>query len=416
MPRRLGLTRDGRLLFAGRALRTFGFGYLSVILALYLAARGLSAPQIGAVLTATLVEDALETTFLAAVADRVGRRRILVVTPLFLTLAGALLAVARAPWLLMVGAVVGTLSPGGQEAGPFSPLEQAVLPETVPRDFRTRAFAWYNLFGFLPAALGALVTGVWLGAARWLGEDALAAYRGLFWLYAGSGVALSLLYTRLSPAVEVPAGTERDPVRAGSTRIGLHRSRGIVLQLAGLQAVDALAGGFVVQSLLVYWFHRRYGVGPEFLGPLFFGTNLLSAVSFLVAARIAERFGLLNTMVFTHLPSNILLAMVPLLPSFPLAAVALLARHLLSQMDVPTRQAYTMALVAPDERSAAAGFTTSARALAQAVAPVFSGFALARAATGLPFFLAGGLKIAYDLALYSRFRRVPLPGESKGGS
>jgi MFS family permease len=416
MSRRLRLTADGRLLFAGRALRTFGFGYLSVILALYLAARGLSAPQIGAVLTATLVEDALATTFLAAVADRVGRRRILVVTPLFLTLAGVILAVAKAPWLLMVGAVVGTLSPGGQEAGPFSPLEQAVLPETVPRDSRTRAFAWYNLFGFLPAALGALVTGVWLGAARWLGEDTLAAYRGLFWLYAGSGVALSLLYTRLSPAVEVPAETERVPVRAGSTRIGLHRSRGVVLQLAGLQAVDALAGGFVIQSLLVYWFHRRYGVGPEYLGPLFFGTNLLSAVSFLVAARIAERFGLLNTMVFTHLPSNILLAMVPLLPSFPLAAVALLARHLLSQMDVPTRQAYTMALVAPDERSAAAGFTASARALAQAVAPVFSGFALARAATGLPFFLAGSLKIAYDLALYFRFRRVPLPGESRGGS
>jgi MFS family permease len=418
VPGGLGLTRDGRLLFAGRALRTFGFGYLSVILTLYLADRGLSAPQIGAVLTATLVEDALATTFLAAVADRLGRRRVLVFTSLLITLAGVLLAVADAPWLLMVAAIVGTLSPGGQEAGPFSPLEQAILPETVPRQTRTRAFAWYNVFGFLPAALGALAAGAWLGAAHWLGHGELAAYSGLLWLYAGSGILLSLLYTRLSPAVEVPPGKEgeRDGRREGRARMGLHRSRGIVLQLAGLQAVDALAGGFVVQSLLVYWFHKRYGVGPEVLGPLFFGTNLLSAVSFLVAARVADRFGLLNTMVFTHLPSNALLAIVPLLPSFPLAAVALLARHLLSQMDVPTRQAYTMALVAPDERSAAAGFTTSARAMAQAVAPVFSGFALARAATGLPFFLAGGLKIVYDVALYFRFRRVPLPEESNGGS
>src|SRR5437867_4007271 len=188
-----------------------------------------------------------------------------------------------------------------------------------------------------------------------------------------------------------------------------------MLQLAGLQAVDALAGGFVVQSLLVITrcagtrFHRRYGVGPELLGPLFFGTNVLSAASFLGAAWIAERVGLLNTMVFTHLPSNVMLALVPLMPSFPLAALALLLRHLLSQMDVPTRQAYTMALVAPDERAAAAGFTTSARALAQTVAPALAGFAMARAATGLPFYLAGGLKSVYDLALYWRFRGVTLP-------
>jgi MFS family permease len=404
----LGLTRDGRLLFMGRALRTFGFGYLSVILTLYLARRGLSTLQIGAVLTATLVEDALATTALAAIADRVGRRRVLMLTPLFITLAGALLALARQPWLLMIAAVVGTLSPGGQEAGPFSPLEQAALPEAARREALTRAFAWYNVCGFLPAALGALAAGAWLSAARWLGADRMAAYHGLLWLYATSGLALSLLYARLSPAVEA----RRHSPDVQPAHLGLHRSRRIVAQLAGLQAVDALAGGFVVQSLLVYWFHLRYGVGPEVLGPLFFGTNLLSAVSFLVAARVADRFGLLNTMVFTHLPSNVLLALVPLLPSLPLAAATLLARHLLSQMDVPTRQAYTMALVAPDERSAAAGFTTSARAMAQAVAPVFSGLTMARAAMGLPFFLAGGLKIAYDLALYFRFRGVSLPDEA----
>src|SRR5437867_1048165 len=319
MPKRLGLTQDGWLLFTGRAIRTFGFGSLSLILALYLARRGLTAPEIGVVLTATLIEDALVTTLLAAVADRVGRRRILILTPLLITLAGAVLALARRPWLLMLGAVVGTLSPSGQEAGPFSPLEQAALPEAVPREVRTRAFAWYNICGFFPAALGALAAGLWLGGMRRLGMDELDAYRGLLWLYAVSGVLLSLIYARLSPAVEVARAPKSRPAR-----LGLHRSRGIVLRLAGLQAVDALAGGFVVQSLLVYWFYLRFGAGPPVLGPLFFGTNLLSALSFLTAARVAERFGLLNTMVFSHLPSNVLLALVPLLPSLPLAAATLL--------------------------------------------------------------------------------------------
>jgi MFS family permease len=414
MLRGLGLTTDGRLLFAARALRTFGFGALSVVLAIYLARRGLTAALIGGVLTATLIEDALFTSGIAAVADRLGRRRVLILTPLLITFAGALLALAAHPWLLIIGAVVGTLSPAGQEAGPFSPLEQAMLPDAVRPAVRTRAFAWYNLFGFLPAALGALAAGGWLAAARAMGLPEMAAYRLLLGFYAASGVALSLLYTRLSPAIDAASGTDigGGVAAAGSIpprRFGLHRSRGIVFQLAGLQAVDALAGGFVVQSLLVYWFHLRYGVGPELLGPLFFGTNLLSAVSFLVAARVAERIGLLNTMVFTHLPSNVLLALVPLMPSLPLAAALLLARHLLSQMDVPTRQAYTMALVAPDERSAAAGFTASARAIAQSAAPVFSGFTMASAATGLPFFISGGLKVIYDLALYFRFRGVELP-------
>jgi predicted MFS family arabinose efflux permease len=357
--------------------------------------------------------------------------------PLLITLAGAVLAVASRPWLLMAAAVLGTLSPNGQEGGPFSPLEQAALPQAVRPEIRTRAFAWYNMCAYLPAALGALSAGAWLGVARRLGQDEMHAYRGMLWLYAGLGIALSVLYARLSPQVEAPARREERERERGSegekgdtaiepssqslphsrspslprSRVGLHRSRGIVLQLAGLQAVDALAGGLVVQSLMAYWLHLRFGVGPEALGPLFFGTNLLAAVSLLAAARVAERFGLLNTMVFSHLPSNVLLMLVPLMPSLPLAAIVLLTRSLLSQMDVPTRQAYTMALVAPDERSAAAGLTTSARALAQAVAPMLTGVALARAATGLPFFLGGGLKILYDLAVYFAFRRVPLPAE-----
>lgn len=399
----MNLTPDGRLLFAGRALRTFSFGYLSLALALYLSARGFSAAAIGGVLTATLVEDAVFTALAAGLANRLGRRRLLMACSLLISFAGVMLAVGERAWVLVVGAVLGTLSPSGQEAGPFSPVEQALLPATVSREERTRAFAWYNVAGYVPAALGSLAASGWLKAAAALGMPEPTAFRALLWFYALCGIALALVYQRLSPAAEAGA------TRAPAARMGLHRSRRIVLELAGLQAVDSLAGGFIVQSLLVYWFHLRFGVGASALGPLFFGTNLFSAVSFLVAARVAGRVGLLNTMVFSHLPSNVLLCLVPLAPSFPLAAALLLARHLLSQMDVPTRQAYTMALVAPDERPAAAGFTTSARGLAQAAAPVITGVALQRAASGLPFFLAGGLKIAYDLALYFCFRKVPLP-------
>jgi MFS family permease len=402
----LGLSRDGRILFLGKAVRAFLFGFLSVVVALHLAGRGLSTVRIGEVFTATMIEDAVLTMILAAMADRVGRRRILVATAPLLTLGGIALALAHRPWLLMLGAILGTLSPNGQEAGAFSPIEQAMLPEAVRPDVLPRAFAWYNVFGFLPAALGSLTAGGWLKAAGLLGLEAGAAYRGMLWLYAAGGLVLLVLYWQLSSA------SERRRPAAAAPLLGLHRSRKVVLQLSGLQALDSLAGSMVLQSLLAYWFHLRFGIEAQVLGPLFFGTNLLSALSFLAAARVAERIGLLNTMVFTHLPSNVLLLLVPLMPSFPLAAAVLLMRHVLSQMDVPTRQAYTMVLVVPDERPAAAGFTSSARALAQSLGPLCSGFAFAGAASGLPFFLAGGLKIVYDLSLYVRFRSVPLPSET----
>ncbi len=403
----LGLSREGRLLFVAKAVRAFGFGWLSVVLALYLAKRGLSSVEIGAVFTATMVEDALLTMLLAAAAARLGPARVMLFTAPLIAIGGALLAVAQTRWLLLAGAVLGTLSPNGQEAGPFTAMEQALLPGAVRPGSRTRLFGWYNVFGFLPAALGALAAGLSLGWALGRGTDQLAAYRWMLWVYAGGGVVLTAVYLRLAAlptAAEAP-----EPRRVGA--LGLHRSQSAVLQLAGLQAVDALAGGFIIQSLLAYWFQLRFGVGPEALGALFFGTNLLSAMSFLLATRIAERFGLLNTMVFTHLPSNVLLLLVPFMPSFTAAAALLLARHMLSQMDVPTRQAYTMALVAPEERPAAAGLTGSARALAQALAPIVSGATMGIAASGAPFFLSGGLKIVYDLALFFRFRSVALPDE-----
>ncbi len=407
------MTRDGALVFAGRAVRTFSLGALSLALPLLLKERGLSATALGGVLTATLVEDALLTMAVTSLAPRWGRRRLLIASAVPMVVGGVALALARDTAWLLGAVVLAVVSANGQDAGPFSPLEVAILPDTVPARRQTRAFAWLNVAGFLPAALGALAAGRWLrlaGAAAWPEEDAL---RAVVWAYVAGGAALALVYAGLRRDVGGPARGSAAPAPP-PTWLGLHKSRGIVLQLAGLQALDALAGGFVAQSLLVYWFDLRFGVGPEALGRLFFGTQLLSALSFLAAARLAERFGLLPTMVSTHVFSNLLLASVALMPSFPLAAAVLLCRHLFSQMDVPTRQSYTMALVAPDERAPAAGLTTAVRGLAQSLSPVLAGLALARAAFGLPFLLAGGLKIVYDLSLYARFRRVPLPSGLDG--
>jgi MFS family permease len=405
------MTRDGVLVFAGRAVRTFSLGALSLALPLLLKQRGISVASLGAVLTMTLVEDALLTAGVTALAPRWGRRNLLMLSALPMIAGGIALAVVHDLRWLLAAVIVAVVSPNGQEAGPFSPLEQATLPDAVAPDRLTRTFAWYNVVGYFPAALGSLAAGAWVRAAQARGAPIEDALRAVVWAYAAGGVALALVYSALRPdrrpsrSTASAAGAPVPP----RTWLGLHRSRGIVLQLAALQSLDALAGGFIVQSLLVYWFALRFGAGPEAIGALFFGTQILSAVSFLGAAWLADRLGLLQTMVSTHVLSNLLLIAVALMPSFRLAAAALLLRHLFSQMDVPTRQAYTMALVAPDERAPAAGLTAAARGLAQALSPVFAGLAVARAAFGTPFFLAGGLKIVYDLALFARFRRVPLP-------
>jgi glycosyl hydrolase family 2/beta-galactosidase-like protein len=400
----IALSVDGRLIFLGRALRSFAFGWLSVILALYLAERGFSAAAIGAVFTATMVEDALLTMAVSTLAARVGPALVMAATAPLMAVGGLLLATAGTPWLLLVGAVLGTLSPNGQDAGPFAPMEQALLPATVRTGPVVRVFGWYNVFSFLPTALGAAAAGGTLGALLARGAAAVDAQRLMLFGYAGASAALTALYVVLARRLRQHA----PPAVPSPAALGLGRSRGAVLELAGLQGLDALAGGFIMQSLLAYWFHVRFGVGPEALGALFFGTNLMSALSFLAASRIAERFGLLNTMVFTHLPSNLLLLGVPFMPTFGSAAALLLARHVLSQMDVPTRQAFTVALVAPEERAAATGFTASVRALAQSAAPSVAGLAMGAAAGPAPFLLAGGLKIVYDLCLYFRFRSVRL--------
>ncbi|MEW6368137.1 MAG: MFS transporter [Acidobacteriota bacterium] len=400
------LTADGRLLFATRTARLFSYGFLSVILALYLARLGLSEPQIGILLTATLLGDTAVSFWIATNADRLGRRRMLSIGAVLMIFAGSVFAVTSDFFVLLIAAIVGVISPSGNEIGPFLPIEQAALSQIVSAEARTKVFAWYNLAGSFATALGSLAGGALVQALQSAGWPDPMSYRVVVSGYAVMGLPLLLLFTRLSPATEVPAA-----VPAATSRempwIGVRESRGLVLRLAGLFSLDAFAGGFVLQSLVAYWFSIRFGVTPGLLGGIFFGANILAGISALTAARLAARIGLINTMVFTHIPSNLLLLLVPLMPNAPLAIAVLLLRFSISQMDVPTRQSYTMAVVRPEERSAAAGITGIARTIGASLAPVIAGPLLANAALlNVPFFISGGLKIAYDLLLYRSFRRL----------
>jgi len=403
-----GLSRDGRLLFTTRLVRLFAYGFLSVVLALYLAQVGLSAGEIGLLFTLTLVGDAGITLWITTSADRIGRKRMLLLGAGLMLLAGLVFALTGKIVLLIAAAIVGVISPSGNEIGPFLSIEQASLSQIVRDQQRTRVFAWYNLVGSFATATGSLAGGGLSQALQSAGLSPLASYRAVVVGYALIGCVLALLFSRLSPAIEIPEAA-RTP--ANPRRLGLHRSRRVVLRLSALFALDAFAGGFVVQSLVAYWFSARFGVEPAVLGSIFFGANILAGISALAAARVAARIGLINTMVFTHIPSNLLLMLVPLMPSLPLAIAVLLARFSISQMDVPTRQSYTMAVVEPDERSAAAGVTSIARSVGAALSPSIAGSLLGASLMSLPFFISGGLKIIYDLALYFNFRAMRPPEE-----
>jgi MFS family permease len=397
------MAADGYILFGARVVRMFAYGFLSVVLVLYLAQLGLSQALVGLLLSFTLIGDAAISLWMTTTADRIGRRRILMAGAGLMLFAGVLFAVTDRVALLLIAAIIGVISPSGYEVGPFLPVEQAALSQIVPDRVRTQGFAWYNLVGSFATAAGALCGGGLTQLLQQMGIIPLNSYRTVLVLYGVMGVLLGALFTQLSPEVE--------PVHSGGrptpTRFGLHRSRRVVLKLSTLFGLDAFAGGFVVQSLVAYWFHVRFGVEPAALGGIFFGANILAGISALAAASVAARIGLVNTMVFTHLPSNILLMLVPLMPNLPLAIIVLFVRFSISQMDVPPRQSYTMALVAPDERSAAAGVTGIARSIGAAISPTFAGGFLGNPGLlGAPFFVAGALKIIYDILLYRGFREI----------
>jgi MFS family permease len=414
------LTSDGRLLFATRLVRLFAYGFLAVVLVLYLAQTGLSEGSIGLLLTLTLIGDTVISLWLTTRADRFGRRRTLSLGTLLMMFAAIFFANTQDFIPLLIAATIGVISPSGNEVGPFLSVEQAALAQIVPDRERTHVFAWYNLVGSFATALGALCAGSLAQLLQNSGVTPLNSYRAIVIGYGLMGLLLLLIFTRLSAQVEaapshaLARSLPRSPTaRTGAGKLlGLHRSRRVVFKLSALFSLDAFAGGFVVSSFVAYWLNVRFGAEPGALGAIFFAANILAGVSALMAARIAKRIGLINTMVFTHIPSNILLILVPLMPTLPLAVLMLLLRFSISQMDVPTRQSYTMAVVEPDERSAAAGVTGVARTTGAAISPSITGALLSYPLLlNVPFYLAGGLKIIYDVLLYRSFKATRPPEE-----
>jgi MFS family permease len=376
------------VLFA-RAIRSVAYGGLGVVVGIALARRGFSPSQIGAYLSLTLSTGAIFSFSAAALARRIGEKSTLMLGCALMAVSGTLLAGFSSAPILAAAFGLGTLTAGGQEVGPFAALEQAAIGARSPR-VTSGPYALYNTISITCSAAGAACV-------------AFVSIDAVLWFYPLSAVLLLGAYALL-PAIAPPASVDT----LGMTVTAPRRRFGTTEQLTLLFGVDALAGGFVVQAVIAYWFHLRFGTPAATIGPLLAAANVLSAISFFAAARLAKRFGLLNTMVFTHLPSNVLLLLVPFMPSFAWAAALLLARFALSQMDVPTRQAYVMNAVSAPDRLRAASMTTAVRPAASAISPLLAGIAMQGAAFGAPFVLAGSLKIAYDLALFFRFRRHPL--------
>ena len=400
-------SRDIFFLFVSRILRMFSYGFLALVLVLYLSAEGLSGRAIGVLFAATLLGDAAITLFLSTRADCWGRRKTLRAGAVLILFGGLAFAFTRRFDVLFIAAIVGVISPSGYEVGPFKAVEQAALAQIIEARRRTHLFAWYNIAGTLATGLGSMYGGLLVRMLSKMGIPDIEAYRVLILIYAASGIVLWLFSLFLSVNVEVRPDEKNKNADKLQAWHGLHTSRRIIGKLSALFALDAFAGGFVVQSFLSYWFLKKFGADVTTLGAIFLGANILSAASNLLAPWLASRIGLVNTMVFTHLPSNVLLMLVPLMPSLPWAVGLLLIRFSISQMDVPTRQAYVMAVVQPDERSAAAGITAVARTMGLGCAPLFAGFLFANVAwMSWPLYLAGGMKIVYDLLLYQNFRAL----------
>ena len=407
------LPRDAVVLFLTRFLRLFAYGALSVVLVFHLVSLGLTTAQVGLLLTLTLAGDIAISLLLTTRADQTGRRRTLIVGAILMTGAGIAFASTHNLLFLIVAGTIGVISPSGNEVGPFLSIEQAALSHVVSARSRTEVFAWYTLAGSVATALGALCGGAASGIVQKASFSASDSYRAVVLLYSALGLALAFLFLTLSSSTEVRDSTPEEGVAAARKFLGVRHSRSIVFKLSSLFALDSFAGGYVVQSFSAYWFYLRFGVQPVTLGVIFFWANVLAGVSALLASRLASRIGLVKTMVVTHLPSNVLLILVPLMPNLTLAVVVLLIRFSISQMDVPTRQSYTMAVVRPEERSAAGGITGVARTTGAAISPIFAGFLFSRPALiDVPFFIAGILKIGYDLALYRGFAAVRPPEEA----
>jgi MFS family permease len=396
--------KDIYILFATRILRLFAYGALSVVLVLYLSQIGLDDYRIGLLITLTLIGDAIISLWITTRADAYSRKKMLILGSFLMGAGGIAFLLTDNYLVLTVTAIIAVISPTGKEIGPFLSIEQSALAQILERKNLTKVIAWYNLAGSFATAFGALCAGWLTEVFLNEGVSLTGSYKIIIAGYGMAGIILLIIFSFLSSQIEPEKVKEVQPVKK---TLGLHKSKKVVFKLSSLFALDAFAGGFIIQSIIAYWFYLKFGLTAGTLGSIFFGTNLVAGISALYAARIANRIGLLNTMVFTHLPSNILLLLIPLMPNLTLAVGMLILRFSISQMDVPTRQAYMMIVVSEDERSAAAGISTISRSIGASVSPSICGILLANPLLlNFPFFFAGGLKIIYDLWLYASLRKV----------
>lgn len=376
-------------IFVAKTARTFCYGFLGILLPVYLDELGVSAIGVGMAVTLTLVGSAALTWAVRRPAERFGGRSVLLALAALTAVSASLLLLSREPWVVVFAAMVGNVAVGAGETGPFLSIEQVMIARAAPAGRRTKVLSVYNLLGYAAAALGAAAVGM------------VDSYRVLFAVFLAAAGVQALAYGRVTATAPVRA-------RGGVAAVP---STALIRKLAALFSLDSFAGGFVLQSLVAYYLHTRFGLELDALGRIFFVAQMLTAVSLLLAGRLAGRFGLLNTMVVSHLVSNVLLIGIAAAPTATIAVALLFARQLLSQIDVPTRQAYVMAVVQDHEREAAATTTTLWRTVAQAVTPALTGVIMQSVALGTPFVLGGGLKIVYDLLLYRTFKDVKLRSE-----
>lgn len=400
-----GTQPAARLVLTVRGLRAFGDGYVSLLLPFYLTLLGFSALEVGVLVTSTLLGSGLMTLAIGFVAHRYLSRSLLLAASLLMAATGCAFVLTTDFWPLLVIAAAGTLNPSSGDVSVFLPIEHTVLSRSVTAQSRTALFARYSLIGALVAAFGAQAAGVPALAEHWFAIELKTALKAMFVLYGAIGLVSFFVYRRLSPRLAVEP--EHAPTPLG-------KSRKTVYKLAALFSLDAFAGGFAVQSLLALWLYDRFDLSLAAAGTIFFWVGVLAAASQLASPWVAARIGLVNCMVFTHLPSNVFLILVPFMPTLPLALLFLFLRSALSSMDVPARTSYVMAVVSPGERPAAASVTAVPRSLAAAISPAFSGYLLSLSAFGWPLIICGALKIVYDLSLLKMFSRVKPPEETPG--
>ena len=411
------MSNDGKLLLAARTARTFAYGFLSVILAIYLKLIGFSDLYIGLILTSTLANSVIFTLIASFYADRIGRRKVLIVYAALMSLSGAIFFVTSNYVALIISAFIGTINVTGTETGAFLSIEQAILPQTISdTKKRNTIYAIYNMVGTFAMSAGVLLSGFPSILEHEYGLNQIQSIKPLFLLYSIFGVGVLVIYFLLSNKIEAEGNSNNNNNTIKRTKPLKEtlspNSKEIVGKLSGLFAVDSFAGGFVIQSIVSFWFFTKFGVELTTISYIFSIAGVLTAFSFLVAAKIADKIGLINTMVFTHIPSNILLILVAFAPTLPLAIAFYLARMALSQMDVPTRQSYIVAVVKEDERTAAAGITNISRNVAQSVSPSLAGYILQTLSfMSTPFILGGVLKIVYDIILYFNFKSKKPPDE-----